>query len=89
MKKNGAICLLLCVMLLVSAIPFAASAADAADIAATQGCHSPDAQFSLLNSEEPLVKNVRSAFVYELNSDTLIYALNPDAPEILASRVNP
>lgn len=87
MKKNGAICLLLCVMLLVSAIPFAASAADAADIAATQGCHSPDAQFSLLNSEEPLVKNVRSAFVYELNSDTLIYALNPDAPEEPASLV--
>lgn len=87
MKKNGAICLLLCVALLVSAIPFVASAADAADIAATQGCHSPDAQFSLLNSEEPLVKNVRSAFVYELNSDTLIYALNPDAPEEPASLV--
>ena len=88
MKKNGVICCLLCaVLLILPFVPFTASAADASDIAATKGCHSPDAQFSLLSSEEPLVKNVRSAFVYELNSDTMIYALNPDAPEEPASLV--
>lgn len=88
MKKYGAICLLLCVVLMIAAaFPLTAVATDAADIAATKGCHSPDAQFSLLSSEEPLVKNVRSAFVYELNSDTLIYALNPDVSEEPASLV--
>ena len=88
MKKNGVICFLLCaVMLIAVAIPVAANADEAADIAAAKGCHSPDAQFSLLTSEEPLVKNVRSAFVYELNSDTMIYALNPDAAEEPASLV--
>lgn len=88
MKKTGAICSLLCVALLfMSVLPFTANAADVADIAATKGCHSPDAQFSLLNSEEVLVKNVRSAFVYELNSDTMIYAWNQDAPEEPASLV--
>ena len=81
-------CLLLCVVLMIAAaFPLTAVATDAADIAATKGCHSPDAQFSLLSSEEPLVKNVRSAFVYELNSDTLIYALNPDVSEEPASLV--
>lgn len=88
MKKTGAMCLLLCTVLLsLSILPCVATAADTADISATKGCHSPDAQFSLLNSEDPLVKNVRSAFIYELNSDTMIYALNPDAPEEPASLV--
>ena len=85
MKKYSAIfCLLCAVTLMLSVLSFPTRAAD---IAATKGCHSPDAQFSLLSSTEPLVNNVRSAFIYELNSDTMIYALNPDAPEEPASLV--
>lgn len=85
MKKYSAIFCLLCVVtLMLSVLSFPTRAAD---IAATKGCHSPDAQFSLLSSTEPLVNNVRSAFIYELNSDTMIYALNPDAPEEPASLV--
>ena len=88
MKKNSAICYLLCAVLLITVIiPFAVIADEATDIAAAKGCHSPDAQFSLLSSAEPLVNNVRAAFVYELNSDTMIYSLNPDVPEEPASLV--
>ena len=86
MKKIGAICSLLCILLMLVLFPVSVNASVTNDISVTQGCYSPDAQFSLLGSEE-LVKNVRSAFIYELNSDTLMYAWNPDKPEEPASLV--
>lgn len=44
----------------------------------SQGTSGVDATVPLLGSQQ-LVENVKSAFLYERSSDTLIYAYNPDA----------
>lgn len=56
------------------------------DTTVLNGHHTPDAVVSYLGSEK-LVENVASAILYEVGSDTLMYALNPDAPMDPASLV--
>ncbi len=52
----------------------------------SNGYHTPDAMLTYLGGEK-LIENVASAIVYEVGSDTLMYALNPDAPMDPASLV--
>ena len=47
------------------------------DLAVTNGCHSIDGTMSLLGSDQ-LVENVSSAFLYETNSQTILYQWNCD-----------
>ena len=48
--------------------------------------NSIDAQISLLGNEQ-LIENAKSVFLYETNSDTLMYAWNPDEQMIPSSLV--
>ncbi len=73
---------LLCIMLV---IPVSATEGSQ-EIAIEQGCHSADARWSILGDEQ-LINNCTTAMLYELNSDTLMYAWNPDAPIYPASLV--
>ncbi len=51
--------------------------ADTLNLSVTSGSHSPDAAVPLLGTER-LVDNVSAAAVYEWESETLLYAWNPD-----------
>lgn len=78
MKKIGAICLILC--LLITLIFPANVSADIDmlnDKSIQQGCHTVDAQVPLLGSV-PFTENAKSIILYECNSDTLMYAWNAD-----------
>lgn len=57
-----------------------------ADLAVTNGCHTIDAANCLWGNER-IIKNAHSVFVYELNSDTLLYAWNADSTYFPASLV--
>lgn len=72
-----AICLLV--------IPVFAQEADE-DISVINGCYSEDAKWSVLGSDQ-LVENCGSAMLYELQSDTMMYAWNPDVQVYPASLV--
>lgn len=92
MKKNNYFCLLLCLLLVFACMPTHSGAvADTGEngrsnTAVTNGCHSADASIAFLGSDR-LVENVEAAFLYEVSSDTLMYALNPDAQVYPASLV--
>ena len=90
MKKIGILLLILCFF--VCSLPLHASAEvienatdgiatdtanDQENSAVVSGAHSLDALTPMLGSEK-LVDNVRSAVVYEVNSQTLMYTWNPD-----------
>ncbi len=45
----------------------------------THGPHSPDGRYPVLGSDK-LLKNAAAAVLYEVGSDTLVYAWNPDTP---------
>lgn len=82
MRKFSAICILLCLILLVGCFLTSVSAEttkeSAYDISVTNGYHSADAQFALLGTEQ-MINNAKAVFLYEANSDTLMYAWNADA----------
>ena len=59
---------------------------DVMQASTTNGYRTPDATLTYLGSEK-LIENVESAIVYEVGSDTLMYALNPDVPMDPASLV--
>ena len=42
----------------------------------TSGCHTLDAAMPLVDSK--ILKTTNAAIVYEMNSETLVYAYNPD-----------
>ena len=88
MKNRGYFRIVICLLLLLSVVicASATSVSDVYGMAAQNGCYSADAQFALLGSES-LVKNVRSGFIYEHQSKTLMYSYNPDASEEPASLV--
>ena len=56
------------------------------DISVTNGCRSADAKWSMLGSEQ-LIENCGSAMLYEIQSDTMMYAWNPDVQVHPASLV--
>ena len=47
------------------------------DISVTNGCHSVDAKWSILGTDQ-LVENCESAMLYEMDTDTMMYAWNAD-----------
>jgi D-alanyl-D-alanine carboxypeptidase (penicillin-binding protein 5/6) len=71
---------------LVAAADDAEQLPDTGDTSVISGCHSPDAHIAVLGNT-PLVSNIQSAFVYELSSETLMYAWNADLPMDPASLV--
>ncbi len=60
--------------------------AENSDASVIRGCHSLDGQAALLGTGQ-LTENVQAAFLYEANSDTVMYAWNADAQMYPASLV--
>lgn len=72
MKKFSAFCIFLCLLL---AVPPVYAAGE--DQSVSAGCHSVDAALQL--AEDTDITQVSQAVIaYDLRSDTMIYALNPD-----------
>lgn len=78
---------LLCI-LLVFIVPFNVWAEEVSDISIiqSQGFHSIDAAYSVMG-EGQLVKNAQSVFLYETNTDTLLYSWQADRQIFPASFV--
>ena len=74
MKKLSIICIIIALMLSI----FPVSAAEVANDASIQsGSHTLDGQVPILGNQ--LVdSNMKSAILYEINSDTIMYAYNAD-----------
>ena len=75
MKKIRIFCLALCAILLCAVLTPAVSAQT--DASVSSGCHSVDA-LRPLSGDEKMLDTSRSVILYELKSDTMIYAYNPD-----------
>ena len=76
MKKTGFICLIMCIVLLISFVPLEVSASTS-DASVTAGCHSVNAA-KALSSEGKLLDTAKAAILYEQNSDTMVYSYNAD-----------
>lgn len=79
MKIRSIIAAILCLVTVFSLlwIPAAATEVTEPDITVTNGSHGIDAAIPYMGSGK-LVDGVRSAFIYETNSDTLMHSYNPD-----------
>lgn len=91
MKKNPIICLALSLILLLEAVclPVRAdgetidptgqedSGYTSADNSVLNGCHSIDARNPLLGSKK-MLETAHAVFLYEVNTDTVVYSWNPD-----------
>lgn len=73
MKKIRIICLLLCLLILTQAT----ITANATDASVTGGSHSVDAAKPLM-ADEKLLETAKAVFLFERNSDTLVYAYHAD-----------
>lgn len=80
MKKVCRICLLLLVVIMITGMTVPALAANtgASFNQVSSGCVTLDAKAPLSGSEK-LLDTAKSAILYELESNTLVYAWNPDA----------
>lgn len=76
MKKIRKLCLIMAVLMLVQWVPVQVMA-EGSNNAVDQGCISLDGQRPLAGSDQ-LLDTAESVILYELGSDTLIYAWNPD-----------
>lgn len=76
MKKTSVLFILLCLIATWIAIPVFGTTENL-DNASPNTCHTLDASSALLGSGK-LIENAKSAIVFESNSKTLMYALNPD-----------
>ena len=87
MKKNRLLFGILCLALLFSLLPWPASATlggisdpvTEPDGSVIAGSHSIDAQVPLWGSNK-MLETSAAAILYETNTDTLVYAWNPDTP---------
>ncbi len=91
MKKREIFCIFLSLLLVLSCVCVPAFATDVENGELTQNSaynssYSTDAQVGVLGSEQ-LIENAKSVFLYETNSDTLMYAWNPDEKMIPSSLV--
>ena len=89
MKKTGAISVILCLFLVFAllAVPVKAEEQNAVQsMAVSNGCHSTDAKLAVLGNQK-ILDNASAAFLYEANSNTLLYAWNADIPLAPASFV--
>lgn len=73
MKKNRMICTLLALCLLVGGLFAPVTAVDAAK----NGCSTLEAQVPLGGTRK-MLDTAKAVILYELNTDTLVYAYNPD-----------
>ncbi len=85
MKKNRLLCGILCVLFLIGSALSASATMMGSDYPAADvdgsvagGSHSMDAQVPLWGSNK-MLQTAAAALLYETNSDTLVYAWNPDA----------
>lgn len=75
MKGLGkATCCLLVILLLIN--PISVFADQSEDLSVSNGCHTLDGTTPLLGTGE--LSNTQTAILYEVNSDTLLFSLNPD-----------
>lgn len=90
MKVKGVISILLSMMLLVMLLVpvFATEPTEElnSEVVQSNSSYSTDAQIGILGSEQ-LIENADAVFLYEANSDTLMYAWNPDKEMIPSSLV--
>lgn len=85
MKKIGLICL--CICLLLTTVCFVpVSAEESRNESITSGCRTLEASTPLLGTEQ-LFPNADSVIMYEVSSQTLMYAWNADAKQFPASLV--
>lgn len=92
MKKNAILILLLCLLVLAQSILMPVAATETTEEETTQapsqevafgstpvtyGCRTINAQVPLGGSER-MLETAKAAFVYEINTGTLLYAYNPD-----------
>lgn len=84
MKKIRTFCLLMCVIALIQLLPVGVSAQT--DASVTGGCHTIDAA-KTLDPSDKLLETSKAVIVYEMNSDTLLYAWNADQTIYPASMV--
>lgn len=84
--KRAISCLLAILLLECFWIPVCADEAVAEDLSAANGCHGIDASKAYLG-DGSLTENVKSAFLYEVKSDSLLYEWNGDLPQYPASLV--
>lgn len=77
MKYKRFICIFLCVILHVSILTGFAVEENETDLDIVSGTHSVDASYAVLGDQK-LADNLQAAFVFETNSETLMYAWNPD-----------
>lgn len=74
MKKIRIMCLMLCVLVLICNLNLKVLAAD---VSVTSGSHSVDAAVPLSENKQ-LLPTSKAAILYEMNSQTMVYAWNPD-----------
>lgn len=87
MKKNRLICCFLCLLILINLCNIGVDAtsggivpgAAEVDGSVTGGSHTMDAQVPLWGSNK-MLETSAAALLYETNTDTLVYAWNPDTP---------
>ncbi len=80
MKKKNAICLIIAFFLLAYSFPLCTLAAQ--DLSVTSGCSTLKAELPLAGDDQ-ILPSASGVILYELETDTLVYAYRPDA------RVNP
>ena len=93
MKKITLLCILLCLLTVQSAIPIHSapvSTAPAApaeqDASVENGCRSLDGKVPIMGSQQ-IIPNMTAAFLFDVDMQTVLYALNPDMPIYPASLV--
>lgn len=86
MRKTGALRYIISLVTILSLCFVPVDAEQAANLSIENGCHSMDAKISVLGSQQ-LVKNVETAVLYETETETLMYAWNPDVKMYPASLV--
>ena len=81
MKKTGVVRNFICLILVILMISVPVYAIDESeyDLPVTEGCHSIDAQVPMLSVSKD-IKNLKSAFLYDYTTETLLYSVNPDEP---------
>lgn len=77
MKITSTLRAILCLMLILSICVTPVTADPNTDLSVENGCHSMDAKISILGSQQ-LITNVETAILYETQTQTLLYAWNPD-----------
>lgn len=83
MKKIGVILLIVCMAFMLM-LPV--SALETRDNSVEAGCNTVDGSVTFLGDGQ-LIENAQSAILYEVNTDTLMYAFNADASSYPASMV--